>query len=69
MSCSPCDKVQEENDVTYVRIGAANVGVLGCDKHLREMFDTLDWAHSVTKLQGIHIEDSRRPIVRLKKKL
>ncbi len=41
MSCEECEKRQNEPGVAYYRWGKANVGMIGCDKHLREIFDVL----------------------------
>jgi len=34
MSCSKCEDSPVE---TYVRVGKANVGIFGCEEHLREL--------------------------------
>ena len=42
MGCDECDLAQEQMDlVSYVRIGKANVMVVGCNEHLKEMFEQL----------------------------
>ncbi|MDD5010216.1 MAG: hypothetical protein PHC68_17665 [Syntrophorhabdaceae bacterium] len=41
MSCKDCEKAQEEGRHTYVRVGKANILVMGCDVHLKEMFEQL----------------------------
>jgi hypothetical protein len=42
MSCEECEKAQEDSRlVAYYRWKNANVAMIGCDKHLREIFDAL----------------------------
>ena len=38
MSCDDCKRVQDEGSIAYYRIEAANVGVVGCDKHVGVVF-------------------------------
>lgn len=45
MACINCKIAQENDIVSYVRIGNANVLVSGCDKHLNEMFELLGGRH------------------------
>lgn len=42
MSCKDCDKFKEEGKIAYYRWDVANIGVIGCEKHLREVFDALN---------------------------
>ena len=42
MSCDDCEKFEEEGKIAYYRWGTANVGMIGCKKHLREIFDALN---------------------------
>lgn len=42
MACDDCDKVQDEGLVAYYRMGKANVGLLGCDKHVNEVMRAVD---------------------------
>jgi len=42
MSCNDCEKFEEEGNIAYYRWGTANVGMIGCKKHLREIFNALD---------------------------
>lgn len=39
MSCKLCDVDEEENEAieTYVRVGKANVMIVGCKEHLKEL--------------------------------
>ena len=42
MSCEECEKSNEgQNGIAYYRFGTANIGMMGCSKHLREIFDIL----------------------------
>jgi hypothetical protein len=47
MSCRDCEAVQDRADrgelhfETYVRVGAANVRLLGCGEHLRQLLEQL----------------------------
>ena len=45
MSCELCDQETGER-IAYYRWGTANVGMLGCDKHLREIFEVLTTAQA-----------------------
>lgn len=36
MSCSKCE---EEPIQTYIRVGKANVAVMGCEEHLKELIE------------------------------
>ncbi len=42
MSCKDCDKFEEEGKIAYYRWGTANIGMIGCEKHLVEIFDALN---------------------------
>jgi len=43
MSCDECDKYNEgQKGIAYYRWGTANIGVMACPKHLREVFDALN---------------------------
>ncbi len=42
MSCKECDKFEAEGKIAYYRWGKANVGMIGCEKHLKELFGILD---------------------------
>ena len=54
MSCKDCEIVQaivigchappNEPPIAYVRVGTANVAIIGCDKHLKEL---------IAKLRGV----------------
>ena len=42
MSCEQCDNEFDDNKkIAFYRWGKANVGFIGCDEHLREIFDVL----------------------------
>lgn len=41
MSCVKCEEVQDRGDIAYVRIGKANVGLVGCDEHLQVLLGQL----------------------------
>lgn len=43
MSCRDCEERQDDpnSGIAYYRWTNANVAMIGCDKHLREIFDTL----------------------------
>ena len=50
MSCEECDKIQdlalnknisETPPIFYIRVGTANLVVIGCEKHLIELRDKL----------------------------
>lgn len=39
MSCKNCD---DQKGVAYYRLGNANVGLIGCDRHLNELLRKVD---------------------------
>lgn len=41
MSCIKCEEAQDSGMVAYVRIDKANVGLTGCDEHLRIALDRI----------------------------
>jgi hypothetical protein len=41
MSCDDCEEFQKTGDVYYFRWGVANIGIICCDKHFREIRDVL----------------------------
>lgn len=44
MSCEDCAKAQDNTDtigIAYYRWKNANVAIVGCEKHLREIFHAL----------------------------
>jgi len=41
MSCDKCAVAQDKGLVAYFRWKNANVAMVGCDEHLREIFDVL----------------------------
>lgn len=43
MSCMACDSKSDYPDtMAYYRWKNANVGMIGCNKHLKEIFDALN---------------------------
>ena len=46
MSCDNCDKFEEKGKIAYYRWGTANIGMIGCEKHLLEIFDALNEVQS-----------------------
>ena len=40
MSCPDCEK-EDGSRVAYYRWGTANIGLIGCPKHLKEVMDYL----------------------------
>lgn len=40
MTCDECDKVQNSMEyVSFVRVGKANVMIVGCKEHLKDLLD------------------------------
>ena len=39
MTCKACE---EQQQVAYYRLDGADVGIIGCDKHVMMVFDALD---------------------------
>lgn len=67
MSCVPCEEKEKEADITYVRIDRANVGLIGCDEHVRKILDALEAIRQMVAAGEIEMQDSGRPVVRIKK--
>lgn len=42
MSCDECDRNEENGMIAYYRWGKATVGFIGCDEHLKEIFEVLN---------------------------
>lgn len=42
MSCGLCSKYQEKGMVAYYRYGTANVGLIGCPKHIKLVINDLN---------------------------
>lgn len=43
MGCKDCEKRQEESLTAYYRWKTSNMALNGCDKHLREVFEVLNF--------------------------
>lgn len=41
MSCEKCEEAQEKGNAYYFRWKNANIAVLGCREHVKEIFDVL----------------------------
>lgn len=50
MSCENCEEIQDRGDIAYVRIGKANVGIVGCDEHLQILFGQMKIGREVGAL-------------------
>lgn len=37
MGCDDCDKMDNEGKVYYFRFGTANIGIIACEKHFKEV--------------------------------
>ena len=45
MSCENCEQAEAESKgIAYYRWDIANIGLIGCREHLREIFDVLNEA-------------------------
>lgn len=42
MSCKKCEEFQDSGMTSYIRWGNANVEVIACEQHLREIFKVLN---------------------------
>lgn len=42
MACEDCEKAGEAGRVAYVRWGRADIGLIGCDTHLRGVLAVLN---------------------------
>jgi len=57
MSCEACDlKNEGQEGIAYYRWKNANIAVMGCDVHLREVFDALNGVQAERrKMQNFYI--------------
>jgi hypothetical protein len=44
MSCKKCEEFDSKGYIAYYRWGKANIGMVGCEEHLKEIFTVLDQA-------------------------
>ena len=50
MGCDECDKYNDgQKGIAYYRWKTANIGMLGCPTHLREIIDALNKIQEVKK--------------------
>ncbi len=49
MSCKDCEKRQEESPIAFYRWGVANIALKGCDKHLKEVFEVLNFWQNASR--------------------
>jgi len=42
MSCEECEKQDGSQGIAYYRWGIANIGILACPKHAKEVIDFLN---------------------------
>jgi hypothetical protein len=47
MGCQDCDKFQQEGKVFYYRFGTANIGIIACERHFREVRELLNKSYLV----------------------
>jgi hypothetical protein len=50
MSCKKCSDSEKDLGITYYRWGQANIGMTGCQEHLREVFEALN-AYQMRKVE------------------
>ena len=41
MTCEDCEKAEESGMIAYYRWGKANIGLIGCRTHLKEVMEAL----------------------------
>ena len=46
MSCDKCDQFENKGKTADYRWGKANIGMIGCEEHLKEIFDVLNKAQN-----------------------
>lgn len=51
MSCKDCEEA-EKNGIAYYRWDTANIGMIGCPKHLKEIFEVLNKAQHDKVIKG-----------------
>ncbi len=64
MSCEKCEASQDTFDATkvaYYRWKNANIAMIGCDEHLRQVFDALGKAQMVKVLAEANMQDLEKP--------
>ena len=49
MSCEKCGKAQEKGRIAYFRWKNANIALLGCEEHLREV---IEWLRKYNEKRG-----------------
>ncbi len=64
MSCKDCDEIQDKGDIAFIRIEAANVGILGCDRHAGAAIRAIN---AVAKME--EIMETERVVIRMKGEL
>ena len=42
MGCKECEEMDRKGSIAYYRWKTANIGFIGCDIHLKEIFEVLD---------------------------
>ena len=77
MSCEACELAQkramEEGHVSFYRWKNANVMMVGCDEHLKEIYDTLSKAGNVLNSEELNkdiikeIEKLREAVLELQR--
>jgi len=50
VGCDECDKANREGRVAYYRWGKANIGLIGCKKHVLEVIEALDKIQSLRRI-------------------
>lgn len=60
MSCKHCEEVQDKGDIAYVRVGPANVGIIGCNIHAGHVIRAVNAIYQMDKTMG-----EEREIVRV----
>lgn len=56
MSCDECDKYEHDGKIVYFRWGVANIGLIGCPKHLKEVMAVI--REHQNKLRGNYNENN-----------
>ena len=47
MSCNDCDQFHSEGKVFWYRFGTANIGIIACERHFREVRELLNKSYLV----------------------
>lgn len=60
MSCNACDDRQNDGAICYYRWKNANLLIVGCDEHLKEVFEALNEVQAAREKASRDIKDGTK---------